>query len=270
MSNRIFRKVALERLASPEQLDQMMLVTSPKGWLALLGVGGLLLVAIIWGVFGTIPTTVPGEGILIRGDGVKLIDSALSGRVTKIVVNVGDLVEAGQAVATIETDDNDTELVYSTQSGRVLEIRVNEGSYITQGTTLMSLEEYDKDLEAILYLTPISGQRVSPGMEVQISLSTVRPEEFGALLGTVESVSGFPATAQGMLRVLGSEDLVRSMSANGAPVEVRIKLNTASTFSGYEWSFPAGPPILIQGGTVCKAMIILGEQHPISLVFGGN
>ena len=38
----IFRKVALERLSSPEQLDQLMQVTSPKGWLALAGLGALL------------------------------------------------------------------------------------------------------------------------------------------------------------------------------------------------------------------------------------
>ena len=31
----IFRKVALERLSSPEQLDQLLQVTDPKGWMAL-------------------------------------------------------------------------------------------------------------------------------------------------------------------------------------------------------------------------------------------
>ena len=35
MQNKLFRKVALERLSSPEQLDQMMTVTSLRGWIAL-------------------------------------------------------------------------------------------------------------------------------------------------------------------------------------------------------------------------------------------
>ncbi len=35
----IFRKVALERLSSPEQLDQLLQVTDPKGWLALGALG---------------------------------------------------------------------------------------------------------------------------------------------------------------------------------------------------------------------------------------
>ena len=51
----IFRKVSLERLSSPEQLDQMVQVTDPKGWIALAGLGALLLAAIAWGIWGSIP-----------------------------------------------------------------------------------------------------------------------------------------------------------------------------------------------------------------------
>ena len=33
----IFRQAALDRLSSPEQLDRVMRVTDPKGWIALSG-----------------------------------------------------------------------------------------------------------------------------------------------------------------------------------------------------------------------------------------
>ena len=50
MSTRsVFRKVSLDRLASPEQLDQLMQITTPKGWVALLALSVLLLTAIVWG-----------------------------------------------------------------------------------------------------------------------------------------------------------------------------------------------------------------------------
>lgn len=65
MSQRIFRKKALEKLASPEQLDQLMAITTPRGWLILLGLGSLLAMVVVWSVFATIPTTVSGDGILI-------------------------------------------------------------------------------------------------------------------------------------------------------------------------------------------------------------
>jgi HlyD family secretion protein len=101
----IFRKVALERLSSPEQLDQLMEVTSPKGWLALAGLGALLATALTWGVFGTIPTETAGEGILIRQGGVSNVVAAESGQVEEILVAVGDVIEKGQAVARVRQEE---------------------------------------------------------------------------------------------------------------------------------------------------------------------
>ena len=66
MQNPIFRKVALERLSSPEQLDQLMTVTSSRGWLALVGFGSLLALGLVWSVFATIQAAVPGKGVLIH------------------------------------------------------------------------------------------------------------------------------------------------------------------------------------------------------------
>lgn len=101
----IFRKVALERLSSPEQLDQLMEVTSPKGWLALMALGSLLVAALAWGVFGSIPTETSGEGILIRQGGVSNVVSAESGQVEEILVSVGDVIEKGQVVARVRQEE---------------------------------------------------------------------------------------------------------------------------------------------------------------------
>ncbi len=100
----IFRKVALERLSSPEQLDQMVQVTDPKGWLALTGIGALLLAAIGWGVFGSIPTTSQGDGILLRQGGISDLVSNATGQVQEVLVSVGDVIEKGQPVARIQQD----------------------------------------------------------------------------------------------------------------------------------------------------------------------
>lgn len=100
----IFRKVALERLSSPEQLDQMVQVTDPKGWLALTGIGALLLAAIGWGVFGSIPTTSQGDGILLRQGGISDLVSNATGQVQEVLVSIGDVIEKGQPVARIQQD----------------------------------------------------------------------------------------------------------------------------------------------------------------------
>src|SRR5262249_13326044 len=191
------------KLSSPEQLDQLLRVTSPRGWLALLGVGLLIGAAVVWSLLGSIPATIAGEGILIRGEGVQLIDAPLSGQLTKILVKAGDLIQANQVVATMNGDSGSIE-IRSARPGRVLELRASEGTFVQAGTALVSFELAQEDLEVVLYLQPADGKKVSPGMEVQISPSTVSSQAYGVLIGTVKSVSDFPLTVQGMYRVLGS------------------------------------------------------------------
>jgi HlyD family secretion protein len=100
----IFRKVALERLSSPEQLDQLLQVTDPQGWLALAAVAALLAAALGWGVFGSIPTEAAGAGILIRRGGVSDLVAAGSGQVAEVTVAVGDAIAKGQVVARIRQE----------------------------------------------------------------------------------------------------------------------------------------------------------------------
>ncbi|HEY6323906.1 MAG TPA: NHLP bacteriocin system secretion protein [Thermoanaerobaculia bacterium] len=100
----IFRKVALERLSSPEQLDQLLQVTRPTGWLALAAFGALIGAAFVWGFFGSIPTEASGDGMLIRSGGVSAVVAAASGQVEALTVSTGQLVEKGEVVARMRQD----------------------------------------------------------------------------------------------------------------------------------------------------------------------
>jgi len=104
-NSQIFRKKALAKLSSVEQLDQLMVVTSPYGWSALIGSSILVLTAILWGIFGSISTKVQGTGILIRSGGVFNIVSIGAGRLSELRVNVGEVVAAGEVVAMIDQPD---------------------------------------------------------------------------------------------------------------------------------------------------------------------
>lgn len=101
----IFRKVALERLSSPEQLDQLMQVTTPKGWLALAAVGVLLAAAGVWGFVGSIPTEAAGAGILLRRGGVTDLVTPGQGQIEEVRVTVGDVLERGQVVAVVRQEE---------------------------------------------------------------------------------------------------------------------------------------------------------------------
>lgn len=105
----MFRKAAIDKVSSPEQLDLMMQVTSPMGWLALSTVGVVLFVVLIWSVVGTIPELVDGQGVLIRGERLSEVKASVGGTLVSINVNPDTEVAPGQLLAVIARDRTEIE-----------------------------------------------------------------------------------------------------------------------------------------------------------------
>jgi HlyD family secretion protein len=97
--NAVFRKVALDRLASPEQLDQLLPVANLRGWLGLGALAVLLIAGITWSIVGRVPQAVQGTGILIKSGGVLEVLPVAGGQITDVAVTVGEQVTEGQVVA---------------------------------------------------------------------------------------------------------------------------------------------------------------------------
>jgi HlyD family secretion protein len=104
--SKAFRAVALERAASPEQLDHLVAITRPVDWILALVIFASLATAVAWGIFGRVPTRTPAEGILVSSGG-RVVDavSGASGRLASLEVAVGDRVTQGQAIARIAQTD---------------------------------------------------------------------------------------------------------------------------------------------------------------------
>lgn len=101
MGQEVFRKSALARLASPEQLDQLMEVTDSKGWWTLTALTALIVAAVLWSWVGRIPTTVQGTGILLREGGVFDVQTTAGGQVMELSVTEGQAVRAGQVIGRV-------------------------------------------------------------------------------------------------------------------------------------------------------------------------
>jgi HlyD family secretion protein len=408
MQANLFRKVALERLSSPEQLDMLMRVITPKAWLALAPLLGLIFLALVWSWFGSIPTKVSGSCILINPTGLADVSSIASGRITSLLVKVGDEVKAGQEVARVaqpemldrieksrqrlaelqahgrvvhsmssqgevlntqslaqqrvalesrlrvqqemaklaaEREETQSKLleqglvtrqavvqtkqeragalleaeniknqikelslrrlqgekqdrgevanieaqineaqreldslqesgklntsITSPFSGRVVDVKVGAGSLVAPGSSLFNVERNGgatDQLEAVLFVPAADGKKVVPGMNAEITPSTVKREEFGFMRGKVNFVSDYPATQQSMMLLLQNDALVRDLSGESAPIEIRAKFAPTGNYSGYEWSSASGAPVKIHSGTLCTGDIVVQRQRPISLV----
>lgn len=404
---RTFRAAALDRAASPEQFDHLVVITRPSDWIWAAVICLLLAAAIAWGIVGRIPTRVSGEGILIsNGDRVVDAVSAAAGRLASVSVTVGDHVVKGQPIARIVQTDieqkhseavavlgekqrehavlagrvqselavknqnfakledaldqvikattqrvqfltvdvrsledllakgyttrknlsdrreeltsaqqrlddtrnqilklradktdletqRDRELrqsefalneaqrqvsateeslsqntqVISPIEGRVVEVKISTGSVLAVGTAVVEIESEGNKLEAVIYIPPDQGKRIKPGMQVQLEPSTVKREEFGMMLGNVETVSDFPMTPQGMTAVLHNETLVTRFSHDGAPYAAKVVLEQdASTATGYSWAVGNGPNLRLTSGTLTRAEITTRRQRPLDLI----
>lgn len=434
--NKIFRKISLDRLSSPEELDQRLTVISPTGWVALFAVGILIFATLVWGVFGRISDKAMGSGIIISGGGITGVVHHATGQISDVSVRDGDYVGKGQVLARLEQtqliadinknredlaavkaidldslelndstrnfnvysrfgeiykgyltaqanlntqtkyyeaekakaenelekagmqyeaaldkynnykilyehgavskdelDEAEREMLNSESSyntvkyhlnelplaqlkeaetafeaqrqllkdniiasvidlentiqkqqnellsnneiiaefsGRVLEMQVQKGDIYQAGEVVCTIAEEGEQidtLEAVIYVPAEKGKRIRPGMEVNVSPTTVQKEESGFMLGNVVDVSEYPASVQGMMLTLGNADLARQLSGNSSPIEVRVKLiRDSNTVSGYKWSTPKGPSIVIDGGTFCAGEVKIEKKRPISMV----
>jgi HlyD family secretion protein len=117
-SENIFRKVALERLSSPEQLDRLITLTSPIGWAALAAIAVLSLAIIAWGIFGVVPTRVEGSGILVSRGGQVFDAMAPAAGGLASVAAVGTVVNKGDVVATLDDTQLDQDLLHANNALR--------------------------------------------------------------------------------------------------------------------------------------------------------
>ncbi len=119
----------------------------------------------------------------------------------------------------------------------------------------------------MLYLPASQAKNVKPGMDVEISPSTVKPEEFGFIRGKVTYVSDFPDTPAELMRNFENEVLVRALTNDEPVTEVHVEMQkNPKTASGYQWSSARGPALTLSSGTLCTAEIVTRWQQPITLV----
>ena len=97
----IFRAEALEQFESPEQLELLLKVTNRRAWVSLFTIALLVVSAVGWSIFGQIPITVSGMGVLVFPRTVISIQTPSDGQITSLAVTVGTKVKEGDLIGTI-------------------------------------------------------------------------------------------------------------------------------------------------------------------------
>lgn len=114
MAESIYRKAALDRMASPERLDAPLKLVGRPSWLLLGAFAVAIAAALAWAVATQAPVKVGASGILINRTGLAEIVAGDDGRIETLLVAPGDSVTVGQPIATVAR----TELTRELQEAR--------------------------------------------------------------------------------------------------------------------------------------------------------
>jgi len=401
----MFRKAALAKLSSTEQLDSLMQVTTPKAWMALASAIVLIVAALVWGIFGRTAERISGAGILLKEGGIFAVESRGNGIIQDVLVGVGDDVREGQVVVKVAQHEASTEIqqtegllaelranrdrsisllhrnleadlksqteererlatssavlkkqieflegrlrarneaaeqglitrdqaqstaqeleaarnslvsnqsqlsqleareastrnqsdqnvfnlgqevrrserdlemsrlryregteIVSPYRGKVVSRLVDPGQEVKSGGAVLYVELTDQPLQAVAFI-PLQGARIRPGMVAQMSPEGVTWEEYGYMLGVVDSVTQGPANPEAMNRILRNQTLIQHFTAAGSVYELKVRpLADESTPSGFKWTTRAGPPLKIGSGTMLRIQIPVDEKRPLALV----
>jgi HlyD family secretion protein len=157
--------------------------------------------------------------------------------------------------------------VRSPYTGRVLEMVANPGDLVEPGSHLVTLEDPDQELKAVVFVPAAEGKKIKPDMSAYVSPSTVRPEEYGFIVGSVSKVSEFPLTPDAVMHRLRNRKLAEELSGRTSPIEVVVTLDTdPEAVSGFRWTSTGGPPATVYSGTLCNCSVQVESKRPISYV----
>lgn len=264
----MFRQEALEHLASPEQLDRVMRVTNPKGWLALATAGAILAGLTAWSILGTIPTRVTGQGILMAPDGVEVVVAEMGAVVEDVLVSAGQDVTVGQVVARAVDDENREVTIRSTVAGRVTEMRLGTGQRVSKGNQVLSAVDPNKPLVGYTFFPLESGAaQLRTGQRGKVRTVTFDADQYGSIRAHVGGISPFPVSEAEVAATVGLPAVAKFLAGQGAPIPVVLDLEQdPNTASGLKWTSKKGPPVPLSANTLFTATVTTSEQRPITIV----
>ncbi len=253
----IYRKNALEKISTPDQLDRAIVVSSPMSWLALIGLAIIFAAVIIWAFLFDIPQMVTVSGIVSNSENTWAVCSDTVGKFTGFSVKAGESVKEGQTIANVTLQNGETKAVVSALDGIVsylFEFEENEEIGVGSEIARITPDDGGTGKIAVCYVSPEQVGSISQ------SLSDGRSIVLTSVTGTETS-----KTANAKIIAVGK------YAASSTSEQYFVSGSSSSIF-GSTVSYPVicklGSDCDFSAGTVFTAKIRVSGEHPIDKLIG--
>ena len=135
--NKVFREEAVARRARPEPLDERLQVTAPHEWMVLAGLGLSLLALLVWAMLGSVERRLSVKAVLVQPGERHAVVSPVFGNVVERLADVGDTLEAGQAIARVRLPEAERQARIT----RRIAGAVEDGMRRAEGAAATALQE---------------------------------------------------------------------------------------------------------------------------------
>lgn len=279
-AGRIFRKRALQvrrQRISDESLQELPRIIPPFGWLTLAGILVFILGALVWSLIGSVPTTLTGQGIILRGGQISSITAQGQGQIEQILVRSGDPVKPGQVVAkvrqpTLQTQIDAQKRIVENLRARLKTVQDESSSLLKsqkayvakqRSTVQSAIKDYDQQIQSLQKVVDAQQKLLSEGL---IPLTTLL--ESRTLLDTTQINM---LASMNQLQMLETTELTNLSTAEANTFQAQLNLETEeATLQQLEAEFNQGAAVVstIEGVIVGVNVSIGQDVTPGQAVFG--
>lgn len=259
----IFRKRPLEKMVTPEDLDELLQVNSVRTWLFFAMICVVLAGMLLWGFLGSIAQDVHGTGIIRMHELPREVVTPASGQVDSVFCKTGDPIISGQRLLTINNlDEKGSFSIVAPFTGEITGISVKEGNYVATGAPLLEvIRQYNKKAlqpEVTFFVNEQEVPKLKVGM-----VATLEVEEEGIppelLQAIIVHIAAFPATKNAISKYFPEHGTILSKDHAGL-YEIRADLKSdATALRRFDQ-----PLIQTMNGSFCRVTVTVAKKSPIA------
>lgn len=203
-----FRAQALRQLDVPATLDNLLLLTSRRIWLAILGIAVALTAGLVYAGSTVRVEAVSAEGRAVAPPGIINAASPTAGVITSVLRAKGEAVTAGQALAIGRSADGADLAVVSPLPGTTWQQLAAAGAVVAQGSVVTQLLPPDSGSLLMLQVPESRAGPIAVGQRVDVTYGAT-----GTATGSITAIDTAPMPA-----AVADTSLAMSTEQTGEPV----------------------------------------------------